>query len=111
MLPLVYNGVNFAIVQDRADFLKETSKEVRIVGNLFYAAKISLGVPVDRINIYVAEGSRMYKLEFLSPNPTKELIGQAIFIPGDRRLDIFNAPDMQVPLMQVVAKKVLFKNY
>jgi hypothetical protein len=111
MLPINYNGLNFALVKDKANFLKETSKEVRVVGNLYYASKISLGVPADRVNLYAAEGSRIYKIEYLSPNPNKELIGYAIYIPSERRLDIYNAPDTRTPLLQVAGKKVMFKNY
>lgn len=108
MLPTIYDNFPFAIVTDKVSFFKENTKEIRTLKALDQVSRVVLGIPSDRILIFAAEGARMYKLVFQSPDPRKIPFGQAYYIPGEKRIDIYDGPSL---ILQAVGKNVVWKGY
>lgn len=108
MLIPIYNNYPFAVVTDKVSFLKENTKEIRIVKALDQVARVVFRIPSDRVIIYAAEGARIYKLVFLSPDPDKIPFGQAYYIPQEKRIDIYDGGNL---LLQSIGKNIMYKGY
>lgn len=112
MISITYLNFPFAKVKDKTSFFKENVKEVRQFNSIYQAAKLLLGVPAHRIDIEVAEGKRIYKLDFLYPEPNRsDIIGTLFYIPEERRLDIYDSSRGQTPLIQVVGRHIVYKGF
>ena len=111
MLPLVYVNCQFAKVASKTSFFKENLKESRQVKELYQTSKLLLGLSADRVEINVGQDQRFYRFDFMNQDASKSIIGWMFYIPDQRRLDIYSSTDPNLPLIQAVGKKVVFKNY
>ncbi len=108
MLAPVYNSFPFAVVVDKVSFLKENTKEIRIVKSLDQTARALFKIPSDRVMIYAAEGARIYKLVFLSPDPNKIPFGQAYYLPQEKRIDLYDGNNL---IIQAIGKNIVWQGY
>ena len=111
MLSTYYNRLNFALVQDQVDLYKQRLPEMPKVKSLVDNSKLLFSLPSDRVELFVAEGERVYKINLLMPDINKYLFGWIIYIPDNRQLDIYTSDNPTIPLIQYKGKKVAFKNY
>ena len=99
------------MVKDKQSFFKERLKEMRQIKELHQSSQLLLGLPADRVVIYVGEGYPVYRFDFHNLDVEKTLLGRMYFIPQEHRLDIYSSDQPNVPMLQATGKKVVFKNY
>lgn len=58
----------------------------------------------------IAEGENIYRYNILSSDYKKQIIGYLIYIPKQRRLDIWTYGEV-TPIIQYKGKTIAFKNY
>ena len=110
MLPVNYNNLAFADVTDLADFFKTKLPEINKV--LMGACKLLFNLPQKNVLLQVSQEARVYKYLFLSPDVHKTVLGLVVYLPTERRLDIYDGSDGgALPTIQWVGKKVVWRNY
>jgi hypothetical protein len=109
MLDLGYRNLNFAEVSNVTGFFKELSKErLMKVKSMFDNIKISFGI--NKLNLQIAEGADIYKFTILSKDHRQYILGEIVYMPSDKRLDVWVTGEF-APLIQFKNKKVVYKNY
>lgn len=111
MLNINYNQLNFALVTNLNDFFKTKLPEMTQVRSIYDNSKILFNVAGNNIQVMCAEGERIYKFIILSPGVQKMPIGWFIYIPGQKRIDLYTPDSPMIPMIQWKNKKPVFKNY
>lgn len=111
MLPTHYNMYSYAVVKDPLDFFTTNLPEMAKVKALFNSCKLILELPPKKIILELAEGSRVYKYTFLTLGVNNIPFGWIIYIPEERRLDVYIPENPLIPILQWKGKKCEFKNY
>lgn len=110
MLNLNYKLLNYSQVTDYDSFYKETLPEILKVKQIIENCKILFSLPQSRVRLYVAEGERTYKIELLTSGANKSVFSTLMYMPLDKRLDLFGYDDY-TPLIQWKNKKVAYTSY
>lgn len=103
--------MNFAKVSDLGDLFKSNLPEMTKVKGLLDNSKILFDLPTNRVELQVSEGDRVYKIMLLTPDVNKYPFGWIIYLPLQKRLDVYSADSPSIPVIQWKGKKVAFKNY
>lgn len=111
MLNINYNQLNFALVTNLNDFFKTKLPEMTQVRSIYDNSKILFNVPGNNIQVMCAEGERIYKFIILSLGVQKMPIGWFIYIPEQKRIDLYTPDSPMIPMLQWKNKKPVFKNY
>lgn len=115
MLSISYNDLPFALVDNLVDFYmtSEALPEVGKVRSISDAARLLFKLPPNKIKVYVSEGSRVYKIELYPPQgpAIKIPFGWFIYIPGEKRLDLYDVSTPDAPIIQWKNKKLAFSSY
>lgn len=112
LLDITYNNLSFSNIVNTTDFFKSgPSSEMISVKTLYNNIKILFGLNSERVIISLSEANRVYKFTLLMPNDIKNVFGFIIYIPSQRRLDIYSSENVQVPLIQYKGKKIMYKSY
>ena len=107
-----YNLLKFALVTDTADFFRENLKEIFRTRAIVDSIKMLFHIPSNAIKIYVAQGERVYKIEFYSTNLDKVPFGWFIYLPLEDRIDLYDTTvSTSMPYIQWKNKKPAFKNF
>ena len=108
MLDTSYLQYPFALVENLNDFYMTSDKlpEVIKVHGILDATRILYKLPPRRIKLYVAEGARIYKIEMYTPQGTSKIpIGWFIYLPTEKRIDLYDGMTPNVPAIQWKNKK------
>lgn len=111
MLGIGYLGFNFARVTNLFNFYKENLPEMSKVKNLIENIKIQFSLPQTCIDVYVAEGERVYKIILLEPGVQKLPFCYFIYLPLEKRLDVYITENPNIPFIQWKNKRIVFKTY
>ncbi len=114
MLDISYLSYPFALVENLNNFYMTSDKlpEVIKVHNIFDAARVLFKLPPRRIKLYVSEGNRAYKIELYSPQGvSKTPIGFIVYLPLEKRLDLFDSMNPDVPIIQWKNKQLAWTSY
>ena len=111
LLNINYNSLVFSEVKDNADFFNTKLPEIINIKALYGSIKLSLKIPEGKLVIFCAEGERVYKIVVLSNDIHKYPIGWFVYIPQQKRLDLYTLSSSEIPLIQWKNKKAVFKNY
>ena len=111
MLNTNYNLLNFALVTNLNDFFKTKLPEIIQIKSIIDNTKILFNLTSNNIQLLCAEGERVYKFIILSPGVNKIPIGWFVYIPGQKRIDLYTPDSPLIPLIQWKNKKPVFKNY
>ena len=111
MLNTNYNLLNFALVTDLNNFFKTKLPEIIQIKSIIDNSKILFNLTSNNIQLLCAEGERVYKFIILSPGVNKIPIGWFVYIPGQKRIDLYTPDSPLIPLIQWKNKKPVFKNY
>lgn len=106
-----YDSYKFSIVTNFNDFFKSSLPEMRSIRSIHNNIKILLNLPTDRVQIYVAEGKRIYKFIMITPDVSKTILGWIYYTPLEKKIDLFLPETPSIPFMQWKEKKLTFKNY
>lgn len=108
MLRLSYQGLPFAEVKNVTGFFKdETHKNALKVKSIYDNIKILFGL--NTLTMLIAEGVDVYKYVIRSQDHRKTPLGEIIYIPDERRLDIWDGG--MYPLVQFKGKVIAHKGY
>lgn len=111
LLEISYNSAMFSQVTDLADFFSTKLPEMKVLKAIYNTIKLTFGTVEGRIIVQCAEGDRIYKLVVLTNNIHKYPIGWLVYIPLQKRLDLYTQESPHLPLIQWKNKKPVFKNY
>lgn len=111
MLDINYNNLTYALVVDKADFYKKNLPEIRKIKSIEDSIKLMLNIPGNRVNIFVSQEQRVYKIAMLTPDIHKAVMGHFVYLPLQKRIDLYTSENLLIPLIQWKEKKVIFKNY
>ena len=112
LLDITYNNLSFSNIVNTADFFKSgPSSEMISVKTLYNNIKILFGLNSERVIISLSEANRVYKFTLSLPNDIKKIFGFIVYIPSQRRIDIYTSENVQVPLIQYKGKKIMYKSY
>jgi len=111
MLSINYQLLEFAKVTNLQNFYKSNLQEIPKVRSLMESIKLQFSLPSSNLELYVSEGSRVYKIVLLEPGVKKYPFGYFIYLPLERRLDLYLAENTSIPYIQWKNKKIVFKTY
>lgn len=114
MLDTSYLSYPFALVENLNNFYMTSDKlpEVIKVHNIFDSARVLFKLPPRRIKLYVSEGNRAYKIELYSPQGVSKIpIGFIVYLPLEKRLDLFDSMNPDVPIIQWKNKQLAWTSY
>lgn len=111
MLSLNYNYLTYAGVSRFADLISGISpKEEGVkVNSLYTTVKSMFGV--SNIILNVAQERNVYKFNIMDQATKKYLIGYIVYIPDERRIDIWDSSNPGMPLIQFQGKKIVHQGY
>lgn len=110
MLSTSYNYYSFAVVQDQADLFKSNLPEIPKLRSIIDNSKVLFSLPSNKVILEVAEGEQAYKITLLTPGVEKIPIGFMVYLPSQRRLDIYTTDNTTIPIIQFKGRKVAFSN-
>ena len=108
MLPIGYQSFSFAQVGNLANFYKGGQPEMLKLKLIVENIKLLFKLPATCVLVEVAEGERVYKVKMILPGVHKTLIGYFVYIPNERRLDVYSADNPMIPLLQWKQKRVAY---
>lgn len=110
MLNLSYQTKAFSLVAKPVDLFKElgSSSESIKVKLIYDTAKSIFGT--NSVLIEISEGDNIYRYNILSSDYKKQPLGYFVYIPKERRLDVWITGEM-LPLLQYKGKTIVFKNF
>jgi len=111
MLNTNYNLLQFSAVGNLPSFFREKLSEITKIKSIYENTKMLFNLPPDRLKLFVAEGERVYKIIFFTPDIHKYPIGWFVYLPLQSRLDLYEANSPDIPFIQWKNKKPVFKNY
>lgn len=111
MLTTYYNSLNFADVEDLADFYHSGLPEMQSIKSVIENCKSLFRLPADRVILQVSEGDRVYKVLMLSPELNRYPIGWFVLVPLNKQVDLYSSDDPYMPIAQWDNKKIAFKNF
>lgn len=111
LLDISYNSMIFSDVKDKSDFFNTKLPEMIIVKALYNNIKLTMKIPEGKLLIQCSEGDRIYKFIILSNNIHKYPIGWFVYLPLQKRLDLYIQDNPHIPFIQWKNKKPVFKNY
>ena len=115
MLSISYNDLPFALVDNLVDFYmtSEALPEVGKVRSISDAARLLFKLPPNKLKVYVSEGSRVYKIELYPPQgPSIKIpFGWFVYIPKEKRLDLYDVSSPDTPIIQWKNKKLAYSSY
>ena len=104
---ITYNMLEFADVKNPTDFFKTGDpKEMIPLRTLYNNTRLLWGLGADQILLSVAQGQAIYKLALLVKNKRS-----LVYIPGQKRLDLYTSESPEIPLIQWKRQKVVNKTY
>lgn len=107
-----YLNMNYAKVVNKLDFFKsKNNPEMIQVKSLYESIKLLFNLPSDRVELETVEGNRIYKYNIISPTVQRLILGFIVYLPLEKRLDIYTVDNLNLPLIQFKDKKPVFKNY
>lgn len=108
---ITYNMLEFADVKNPTDFFKTGDpKEMIPLRTLYNNARLLWGLGADQILLSIAQGQAIYKLALLVENK-RSIFGCLVYIPGQKRLDLYTSESPEIPLIQWKRQKVVNKTY
>ena len=109
MLNVDYNKLVFAEVKNVTGFFKEEAgANAMKVKSLYDSIKLTFGL--NSLVMMVAQEADVYKYVILGQDVRKTVLGSIVYIPKDKRLDIWLPGDI-LPMLQFKGRSVVFKNY
>lgn len=108
---ITYNMLEFADIKNPTDFFKTGDpKEMIPLRTLYNNTRLLWGLGADQILLSVAQGQVVYKLTLFMKNK-RNIFGCLVYIPGQRRLDLYTSESPLIPLIQWKKQKVVNKTY
>lgn len=111
LLEISYNSMIFSQVTDLADFFNSNLPEMKTIKAIYNSIKLTFGTVEGRIIVQCSEGDRIYRMQILTNSVHRYPIGWIVYIPIQKRLDLYMADEPHLPLIQWKNKKPVFKNY
>ena len=108
MLPVTYQFFNFAQVTNLANFYKGSQPEIPKLKLIVENIKLLFKLPSTCVQVEVAEGERVYKVGLTLPGVGKTPLGYFVYLPNERRLDVYSADNPGIPLLQWKQKRVVY---
>lgn len=110
MLNLNYKLLNYSIVEDYDAFYRESLPEIIKIKSIIESGKTLFSLSQNRVILSIAEGERVYKIEFLTSGANKSVFGTLYYMPTLKRLDLYGY-NTEYPLIQWKNKKVSYTSY
>ena len=111
LLDISYNSTVFSQVTDLSDFFNTNLPEMKTLKAIYNTIKLTFGTVEGRIVVECMEGGRVYRFTILTNAIHKYPIGWLVYIPMQKRLDLYMQETPHIPLVQWKNKKPIFKNY
>ena len=111
MLGIDYMGLNYLDIGDPMVFFKDINNknESLKLKSMFESIRSVFNITTS-LKLQVAEGQKVYKYIICTSDYRKTPIGFAIYIPEQRRLDIWNVGE-PLPFVQYKVRTTVFRNY
>jgi hypothetical protein len=111
MISLRYLGLPTQPVKDKNDFFKSGVTGVSAVRGLCSTARRLFVVPDSCIFLSVVGDGDGFMIEVVTADVNKRLLGKIYYLPGEKRLDVYDAADTGIPLVAWQNKKVAYRNF
>lgn len=108
MLPINYQYYSFAQIGNLANFYKGNQPELPKLKQIVENIKLLFKLPGTCVLVEVAEGERVYRVKMILPGVHKTPLGCFVYIPNERRLDVYSANNLRTPLLQWKQKRVVY---
>lgn len=108
MLPINYQSFSFAQVGNLANFYKGGQPEMPKLKLIVENIKLLFKLPSTCILVEVAEGERVYKVVMIMPGVKKTSLGYFVYLPNERRLDVYSSDNPTIPLLQWKQKRLVY---
>ncbi len=108
MLPIGYQSFSFAQVTNLANFYKGGQPEIPKLKLIVENIKLLFKLSGTCVLVEVAEGERVYKVKMILPGVGKTSLGYFVYLPEERRLDVYSAENPGIPLLQWKQKRVVY---
>ena len=108
MLPIGYQSFSFAQVTNLANFYKGGQPEMPKLKLIVENIKLLFKLPGTCVLVEVAEGERVYKVKMILPGVHKTSLGYFVYLPNERRLDVYSADNPTIPLLQWKQRRLVY---
>ena len=110
MLRIDYLGLKFAHVKDPTKLFKDDKgPEMVKVKSIYEACKVIFNV-TNTLKLEISETGSIYKFTIVSPDYKRKILGYIVYIPGDRRLDVWETGE-ELPLVQFRVRSIAYRKY
>ena len=101
---ITYLRLNFSVIPNINNSFKNNTQLKILYNNI----KLVWGLNSSEIIPSISEINNVFKFSLKSGNT---IFGFVIYIPEQKRIDIYSSENLQVPLVQVKNKKIVYKTY
>lgn len=109
---ITYLKLSFSDIKDPVSFFKSGNiGNVNSLRTLWNNIKIIWNLRNDEIKMALAEGGgnqEIYRFTLISK---KSIFGFLVYIPGQKRIDLYTSENINIPLVQWKGRKIVYKTY
>lgn len=105
---ITYNRLEFANIKNLTDFFKTGDpKEMIPLRTLYNNVRLLWNLGADQVLLSVAQGQNVYKLTLFVKNK-RSVFGCLVYIPEQKRLDLYTSESPEIPLIQWKRQKAVY---
>lgn len=107
---ITYLSLKFADIKDPVNYYKTggTMNEMNSLRTLYNNIKLTWGLGNNDLKLAVSETGEVYRFTMTS---RKVIFGFLIYIPKFKRIDIYTSENVNLPIVQYVGRKIVYKTY
>lgn len=107
---ITYLSLKFADIKDPVNYYKTggTMNEMNSLRTLYNNIKLTWGLGNNDLKLAVSETGEVYRFTMTS---RKVIFGFLIYIPKFKRIDIYTSENVNLPMVQYVGRKIVYKTY
>lgn len=102
---VTYLQLKFADIKDPIQYFKVGRNELRL---LYNNIKLIWGLGNHELAMALSENQEIYRFSMINK---RTIFGFVIYIPKLRRIDLYTSENVNIPLIQLKGRKVVYRNY
>lgn len=109
---ITYLKLSFSDIKDPVSFFKSGNiGSVNSLRTLWNNIKIIWNLRNDEIKMALAEGGSNQEIYRFTLISKKSIFGFLVYIPGQKRIDLYTSENINIPLIQWKGRKIVYKTY
>lgn len=107
---ITYLNLEFSDIKNPLDFFQTggSVSEMGLLKTLYNNIKLTWKIENNDIKMSLSTVNKVYRFTLLNK---RNIFGFLIYIPDQKRIDLYTSENLQIPLIQWKKRKIVYKTY